>query len=73
MHTPMKKTMSLACSNLAKPVGADTPLATPSDGFEQASDIDFYLLGRLHRQYNKGEELPIWANPLKGPFGYIME
>jgi len=58
---------------LAKPVGADTPLASPTDGFEAASDIDFYLLGRLHRQYTKGEDIPIWASPLKGPYGYIME
>ncbi len=57
---------------LAKPTGADAPLALPSDGFEPASDIDLYLLGRLHREYAK-KELPIWAAPLKGPFGYIME
>jgi pilus assembly protein CpaC len=57
---------------LAKPTGADAPLALPSDGFEPASDIDLYILGRLHREYAK-KELPIWAAPLKGPFGYIME
>ena len=57
---------------LAKPTGADTALALPTDGFEPASDIDLYLLGRLHREYTK-KELPIWAAPLKGPFGYIME
>ncbi len=47
-------------------------MALPTDGFEPASDIDFYLLGRLHREYAKGE-LPIWAKTIKGPFGYIME
>ncbi len=57
---------------LAKPTGDDAPLALPTDGFEPASDIDIYLLGRLHREYTK-KELPIWAKPLKGPFGYIME
>ena len=57
---------------LAKPTGPGTPMALPTDGFEPASDIDFYLLGRLHREYAKGE-LPIWAKTIKGPFGYIME
>ncbi|OHC73416.1 MAG: hypothetical protein A3G18_04920 [Rhodospirillales bacterium RIFCSPLOWO2_12_FULL_58_28] len=57
---------------LAKSAGSDQQLSLPTDGFEPASDIDFYLLGRLHREYAKGE-LPIWAKPLKGPFGYIME
>ncbi len=57
---------------LAKPTGADAALSLPTDGFEPASDIDIYLLGKLHRQYTNSD-LPIWAAPLKGPFGYIME
>ncbi len=56
---------------LAKPTGNNAKLAVPTDGFEPASDIDIYLLGRLHREYGKGER-PFWKDPLKGPFGYIM-
>jgi len=55
---------------IAKP--ADKVITLPTDGFEPASDIDIYLLGRLHRYYAKGER-PLWADPLKGPFGYIMK
>ncbi|MCH7485540.1 MAG: type II and III secretion system protein family protein [Proteobacteria bacterium] len=57
---------------LAKPVGNKNALSLPTDGFEPASDIDFFLLGRLHREYAKGER-DIWAETLKGPFGYFME
>jgi pilus assembly protein CpaC len=57
---------------LAKPVGNDTPLALPTDGFEPASDIDLFLLGRLHREYGVGER-PFWSDMIKGPFGYIMK
>jgi pilus assembly protein CpaC len=57
---------------LAKPAGTDTPLALPSDGFEPASDIDIYLLGRLNREYGKGDR-PFWTDPIKGPFGYMMK
>ncbi len=58
---------------LAKPAdgGVGNGLALPTDGFEPASDIDIYLLGRLHRVYGKGER-PFWKDPVKGPFGYIM-
>ncbi len=57
---------------LAKPAGAGAGLASPTDGFEPASDIDIYLLGRLHREYAKGER-PFWETSVKGPFGYIMK
>ena len=57
---------------LAKPVGNKNDLSLPTDGFEPASDIDFFLLGRLHREYAKGER-DLWADTLKGPFGYFME
>ncbi len=56
---------------LAKPAGGNQ-LALPSDGFEPASDIDIYLLGRLHRQYGKGER-NFWEHPVDGPFGYILK
>lgn len=57
---------------LVESVGNDTPLSLPSDGFEPSSDIDLYLLSRLHREYNEGER-PFWADSLNGPFGYIMK
>ena len=57
---------------LAKPVGSKNALSLPTDGFEPASDIDFFLLGWLHREYAKGER-DLWAQTLKGPFGYFME
>jgi len=57
---------------LAKPVGHDARLSLPSDGFVSSSDMDIYLLGHLHKQYTK-TELPPYATPLAGPYGYIME
>lgn len=56
---------------LVRPTG-NKRLSLPSDGFAPASDIDFYLLGRLHREYTK-QDREIGAKSLKGPFGYIME
>ncbi|MEQ8665988.1 MAG: type II and III secretion system protein family protein [Rhodospirillales bacterium] len=56
---------------LAEPTSAQNPLGLPTDGFETASDIDIYLLGRMHREYGKGDR-KFWDNPLSGPFGYIM-
>ena len=57
---------------LVRPVDRASSLSLPTDGFEPASDIDIYLLGRLHRYYGKGER-SLWADPLIGPFGYIMK
>ena len=57
---------------LVRPVDRASSLSLPTDGFEPASDIDIYLLGRLHRYYGKGER-SLWADPLSGPFGYIMK
>lgn len=57
---------------LAKPTDATNPLSAPTDGFALSSDIDIYLLGRLHREYMR-QELPPHASTLKGPYGYIME
>ena len=57
---------------LAEPVGHEARLALPSDGFIASSDLDLYLLGHLHKQYTK-TELPPYATPLAGPYGYIME
>ncbi|HEY9079927.1 type II and III secretion system protein family protein [Magnetovibrio sp.] len=57
---------------LAEPVGHDARLSMPTDGFISSSDLDLYLLGHLHKQYAK-TELPPYATPLAGPYGYIME
>lgn len=57
---------------LAAPTNNSQPLATPSDGFSPSGDLDFYLLGRLHKLYAH-ETLPPYATPLTGPYGYIME
>ncbi|MCR4377020.1 MAG: type II and III secretion system protein family protein [Rhodospirillales bacterium] len=57
---------------LAAPTNNSQPLAMPSDGFAPSGDLDFYLLGRLHKLYAH-ETLPPYATPLTGPYGYIME
>ncbi len=57
---------------LVKPIDNVNSVAVPTDGFEAASDIDSYLLGRLHSSYGEGNR-PVWAKDLKGPFGYIMK
>lgn len=57
---------------LAEPNDARNPLGLPTDGFETASDIDIYLLGRLHREYSDGNR-HFWESPVSGPFGYIMQ
>lgn len=57
---------------LVRPVDGKQKLAMPTDGFAPASDIDMYLMGRLHSQYSKKkdrQQIPM----LRGPFGYIME
>jgi len=56
---------------LVKPIDNEQSIAVPTDGFEPSSDIDHYLLGRLHKYYGTGDT-PDWTNSLKGPFGYIM-
>ena len=55
---------------LVKPIDNSRSFAVPTDGFEAASDIDHYLLGRFSRYYGKGDLE--WNNSLKGPFGFIM-
>ncbi len=59
-------------AHLARPADAGGGLELPTDGFEPGSDLDIYLLGRLHREYAKGER-PLWEPAVKGPFGYIMK
>ena len=43
----------------------------PTDGFAPTSDIDLYLLGRLHATYARSDALPLAE--LKAPTGYILE
>ena len=57
---------------LTKPIDSYAAAALPTDGFEPASDIDIYLLGRLSRHYGDRQHI-FWENPLKGAFGYIMK
>lgn len=47
-------------------------IALPSDGFVPASDLDRYLLGRLHKVYGK-PDLPAGREPVQGPIGYIVQ
>ena len=56
---------------IIRPV-VNTALALPTDGFAPASDVDLYLLGRLHGVYLP-PALPPQQPSLKGPIGYIME
>jgi pilus assembly protein CpaC len=56
---------------LVRPVD-DPDIRLPTDGFSPASDVDLYLLGRLHGVYAGAGELPT-DSTLRGPVGYIME
>lgn len=49
-----------------------TALAFPTDGFVPASDLDMYLMGRLHHVYSEGTGPPP-ADAIRGPLGYILE
>ena len=57
---------------LVKPIDSASEASLPTDGFEEATDLDLYVWGRMHRHYSDSEET-FWDNPLKGPFGYIMK
>lgn len=46
-------------------------LSLPSDGFQPASDLDRYLLGRINKTYNKSDVPPTQAP--SGPIGYIVQ
>lgn len=62
----------LVTAYLAAPTSNAQGLSAPTDGFSPSGDLDFYLLGRLHKLYAH-KELPPYATPLTGPYGYIME
>ena len=57
---------------LVKPVDRANDMTWPTDGFESASDVDIYLLGRLNSLYGDSER-GFWDYLLEGPFGYIMK
>ncbi|MDH5748091.1 MAG: type II and III secretion system protein family protein [Rhodospirillales bacterium] len=57
---------------LIRPPKKGRQLALPTDGFVSPADSDLYLLGRLHKQYGKGENFDSFPNFL-GPIGYMME
>jgi pilus assembly protein CpaC len=51
---------------------SDSALALPTDGMAQASDLDTYLFGELHKVYKGGRGAPP-PFAIEGPFGYILE
>jgi pilus assembly protein CpaC len=55
---------------LVRPM-SEPQLANPTQGWQPASDLDIYLLGRLHAKYSGQADAP--PGQLKGPMGYILE
>jgi len=55
---------------LVRPM-SEPQLANPTQGWQPASDLDMYLLGRLHAKYTGQADQP--PGQLKGPMGYILE
>lgn len=54
--------------------GQERDFRLPTDGFAPASDIDFFLLGRLHKVYGTGDQdLAAARQALKAPLGFIIE
>ncbi len=56
---------------LVRPVD-DRAIVLPTDGFAPASDIDMFLLGRLHTEYGRPGSTPPTGR-VQGPIGFIME
>jgi pilus assembly protein CpaC len=56
---------------LVRPID-DRAIVLPTDGFAPASDVDMYLLGRLHAEYGR-QGTPPPAGRVQGPIGFIME
>lgn len=48
-------------------------LTLPTDGFGSPSDIDLFLLGRLHSRYAGSGKPPPKPGAAAKPFGYILE
>ncbi len=54
--------------------GQEAEFRLPTDGFAPASDIDFFLLGRLHKVYGTGEQdIAAARQALNAPLGFIIE
>ncbi len=54
--------------------GQEREFRLPTDGFAPASDIDFFLLGRLHKVYGTGEQdVAAARQALNAPLGFIIE
>ena len=54
--------------------GQEKDFRLPTDGFAPASDIDFYLLGRLHKIYGTGDQdIAAARQALNAPLGFIIE
>jgi pilus assembly protein CpaC len=68
-HTEL---LIIVTAYLAKSSDGADKLSMPTDGFPPASDVDLYMLGKLHGEY-MDEKTPVTGIPLAGPFGYIME
>ncbi|MDP6622072.1 MAG: type II and III secretion system protein family protein [Alphaproteobacteria bacterium] len=56
---------------LVRPID-DRAIVLPTDGFAPASDVDMYLLGRLHAEYGRQGTAPP-AGRVQGPIGFILE
>lgn len=54
--------------------GQERDFRLPTDGFAPASDMDFYLLGRLHKVYGTGnQDVAAARQALNAPLGFIIE
>ena len=54
--------------------GQERDFRLPTDGFAPASDIDFFLLGRLHKVYGTGnQDVAAARQALNAPLGFIIE
>jgi len=54
--------------------GQEREFRLPTDGFAPASDIDFFLLGRLHKVYGTGkQDVAAARQALNAPLGFIIE
>ena len=56
---------------LVRPV-TETDIAYPTDGLAPASDLEMYLLGRIHAVYAGRRETPR-GDEIAGPIGFIVE
>ncbi len=48
-------------------------LQTPSDGYQQANDVESLLMGRLNKVYAENGQPKIQSDSLPGPFGHVVD